>query len=497
MIDQAPVLIIVIPLIFALLTPVVGLWRKSLCYFWILTALALSAAFSVTVFVKVLNTGTIHYNLGGWTPPWGIEYVIDHLNALMLVVVSAIALLTAVYSRKSIEKEFPNKKTAFYTVFLLQATGFLGIVITGDMFNLYVFLEISSLAGYALIAIGEDGALFAAFKYIIIGTIGASFYLIGVGYIYIMTGSLNMADIAALLQQVNNTSVIHIAFAFILAGLIIKMALFPMYIWMPDAYTKAPSASSALIAPLMTKISAYILVRVIFTIFKPEFITANLPVTKIMLWLGFAAIIYGAIMSIAQTDFKRMLCFIIVAEIGYIVGGIGLFNPTAIKGAILHILNDAVMTAGLFFIAGIVKYKTGFHNLTDFKDLFKKMPVTMGAFVIIALSVIGVPPTCGFFSKWYLIKGAIIGNAWPFAAALLFSSLVNVVLFFRIFEIGYGFDHGHDSGGHEELGSGSLISEAPATMLLPSMLVSLIIIFTGIYNQTIITNIIEHVTPNL
>lgn len=198
-------------------------------------------------------------------------------------------------------------------------------------------------------------------------------------------------------------------------------------------------------------------------------------------------------MALAQTDFKRMLCYIVVAEVGYIVGGVGMANATAMKGAVLHILNDAVMTVGLFTVAGIVVYKTGHHDLSDFKDLFKKMPFTMSAFVVGALSIIGVPPTCGFFSKWYLIQGAIISKHWTFVAALLLSSLISLVLFFRVIEIGYDFHASHGGADHTAIA----IDEAPLSMLVPTVAVAVAIILIGLYNQTILSNIIALAVPKL
>jgi multicomponent Na+:H+ antiporter subunit D len=496
MVTQAPILIVVIPLLCAFLTPLIGLWKKALCYFWALVALSLCVSASIETLFAVIRSGTIHYRLGDWPPPFGIEYVVDHLNAMMLVIISVISLIVAVYSRRSVQEELPERTVYFYTVFLLQVTGFLGICITGDLFNLYVFLEIASLAGYALIAIGEDGAPLASFRYIVMGTIGACFYVLGMGYIYISTGSLNMGDLRELLPALYHSRVILTAVAFLLAGLAVKMALFPVHVWLPDAYTKAPSAASALIAPLMTKVSLYVMIRVLFTVFRPRLLADFLPVTHIMVWAGFVAICAGAIMALAQTDFKRMLCYVVVAEVGYIFGGMGLANATAMKGAILHILNDAVMTAGLFTVAGIIMYKMRHHVLSDFKDLFKKMPFTMGAFVVCALSIIGVPPTCGFFSKWYLIQGAFIAGHWAFVVALLGSSLINIILFFRIIEIGYVFKESH--GGHQPSGSGAVIlDEAPLSMLIPTMAIAMAIILIGLYNQTILSDVIAFAVPRL
>jgi multicomponent Na+:H+ antiporter subunit D len=496
MMEQAPVLIVVIPLMCAILSPLVGWMKKEYCYPWVILTLAASTVCAVITLNTVIHTGVIHYYLGGWLPPWGIEYVVDHLNAMMLVLISGTALLVAVYSKKSVEQELPDKIVYFYTVFLLQVTGFLGIVITGDVFNLYVFLEIASLAGYALIAIGEEGAPLASFRYVVLGTIGACFYLLAVGYLYVVTGSLNMADLAKLLPALYGSKVVLVAFAFFLVGIALKMALFPLHIWLPDAYTKAPSAASALLAPLMTKVAIYVMLRIMFTVFQPSFSIEILPVTKILLWTGIIAIFAGAIMALAQVDFKRMLCYIIVAEVGYMVGGVGVANAVAIKGTILHILNDVVMTVGLFTVAGIITYKMKHHNLTDFKAMFKKIPFTMAAFVIIALSIIGVPPLCGFFSKWYLIQGAAMAGSWVFVVALLFSSLVNVVLFFRIFEIGYGFRSSADAHGHGHEDA-VVIEEAPLSMLIPTMIVALFIILIGLYNQPIVANIIQYAVPKL
>ena len=233
-----------------------------------------------------------------------------------------------------------------------------------------------------------------------------------------------------------------------------------------------------------------------FTVFRPYLSFELLPMSKILLIAGIVAIFAGAIMALAQVDFKRMLCYIIVAEVGYMVGGVGLANSVALKGVVLHIMNDVVMTLGLFAVAGIISFKMRSHDLSDFKGLFKKMPFTMAAFVTVALSIIGVPPTCGFFSKWYLIQGSAIAGNWIFIVALLFSSLVNIVLFFRIIEIGYySFDssvsHGH---GHD---GDSVISEAPVSMLIPTLVVAVIILLVGFYNQSIIANIVQYAVPKL
>jgi multicomponent Na+:H+ antiporter subunit D len=486
------ILIIVVPLMSAFFIPVIGWWRKGLCYPLVVATLSVSALSSIFIMHAVVEEGTIHYYLGNWDPPWGIEYVIDHLNALMATIVSGISLIIAISSKRSVERELPERIVYFYCLFLLQVTGLLGIVVTGDLFNLYVFLEIASLAGYALIAIGEDGAPFASFNYMIYGTIGACFYLLSVGYLYVVTGSLNMADLSRILPDLYHSKVVLMAFAFFFVGVGLKMALFPLHVWLPDAYTYAPSAVSALVAPLMTKVGAYVLIRIIFTVFRPSFSMELIPATTILCWVAAMAILFGCILALGQTDLKRMLAYILIAEVGYIAMGVGLANKAGLTGAILHILNDALMMACLFLVVGAIMYKLGLRNIRQFTYLHRKMPLTMAAFTVTALSVIGIPPTCGFFSKWYLVLGAIDANRWLFAAVLLISSLLNAILFFRVIENVY-FEPAvaHNRGDHGEIS----MDEAPLSMLIPILIVTGGILSVGILSGKIISGIIQFALP--
>jgi len=489
---QAPALIVIVPLIAALIALLLGYWKKSLAYPVTLVALFASFLASLSTLKTVITSGVIHYRMGKWAPPWGIEYTIDHLAAFVLVIITFVSFMVAVYSRKSVEKELPDKIVFFYPVFILQIVGFLGIVITGDLFNLYVFLEIASLAGYALIAIGEDGAPLASFRYIIMGTVGACFYLLGVGYLYIVTGSLNIADLARLLPELYNSKVVLVAFSFFLAGIAVKMAVFPLHIWLPDAYTHAPSSVTALIAALMTKVSAYVLIRVMYTVFQPSFSIEMIPVTVILCWMAAIAIIAGCILALAQTDLKRMLSYILVAEVGYILLGIALANRAGLTGAILHILNDAFMMLCLFLVVGAIAYRLDTREISEFRYLHRKMPFTMGAFVLAALSVIGIPPTCGFFSKWYLILGAIDARQWIFVAVLLVSSLLNAILFFRVIEYAYLEPASeHNGEGHKKI----ITQEVPFSMLFPILVSAAGIMTLGIFSGKIISTIIQFAIP--
>ncbi|MDL1956617.1 MAG: monovalent cation/H+ antiporter subunit D family protein [Candidatus Desulfofervidus auxilii] len=497
MIEQFPALIVVTPLIMSFILFAVSWWNKRLCFPILILTLSACIVFAIGILDTVIKQGKpIHYYLGGWDPPWGIEYVIDHLNALVLVAVAVVAWLVAIYSKSAVEKELHESKLPqFYTLFLLQVTGLFGITATGDMFNLYVLLEIASFSAYAIIAMGERGADFAAFRYVIFGTIGACAYLLGVGYLYILTGSLNMADLSHLIPKLFYNKALLVGFAFFLVGVGIKMGIFPVHFWLPDAYTLAPSAVSALLAPLFTKVGAYVIIRIMFTVFDPSFSIKLYPVMDILGWIAAVGIIFACIMALAQSDLKRMFCYLIVAEMGYIVIGIASGNRLGLTGAILHIINDMFMMACLFTVAGAIMYQMGTRNIYEFRYLHRTMPITLAVFVVGALSVVGVPPACGFFSKWYLILGTIQAKKWLLLFVLLASSLINAVLFFRVIENAYlepreAHAHAHN-GGHPIV----TLDRVPLNMLIAMILIAAGIILLGLFSGKIVMNIIDFAIP--
>jgi len=491
MTSQVPALIIIVPLLAALAVNLAGWVRHSLCFPATVCAMVAAWLSSIGVMARVIAEGTIIYRMAGWDPPWGIAWHIDHLNAVILILISTVALINLVATRTSAAHEFENRLGTFYALYLLFVTGLMGIVITGDIFNLYVLLEIASLSGYALLGMGGSRAPVSSLNYLFMGTIGASLYLFGAGYLYIATGSLNMADIAAILPTIENIALIKVSFILCLIGLFIKMAFFPLHTWLPNAYSHAPNASASLIAPLTTKVMLYVMIRLILSIYQPDFAFDQLTIGPLIIWFAVLAIIAGSVLAWKQERLKRMLAYIIVVEVGYMVGGFWLGNEAGMTGAVLHILNDAMMTLCLFLAAGTIASKISADTLRDLQGLFKKMPFTMTAFVVGALSIIGVPPTCGFFSKWYLLSGGIQAGHYGFAAALIISSLVNVLLFFRVIEIGYfePFSPHHHHYHHDE--NEQVMQEASLDMLVPLLVTAGLLIVLGFYAQTLVTHIIE------
>jgi len=490
---QFPVLIIIVPMLAALVIVIAGWLNKAYCFPLAAAALGASLLAAIAVLNRVIHSGTISYRLAGWAPPWGIEYRVDHLSALVLVVIAAVAFINVVATRKIVQHDFPLKTGSFYGLYCLFATGLLGVVVTGDAFNLFVLLEITALTGYALIGMGSRQAPLASLNYIFMGTIGASFYLLGVGYLYLATGSLNMADLATLLPEISGSTVVMAAFLICLTGLYMKMALFPLHAWLPNAYAYAPSAAAGLIAPLTTKVMIYVLIRITLFVFKPDFTFAQAALNHAMVWLAVIAIVMGSVLALSQKSLKKTLVYIIVAEVGYMVGGLWLGNRIGIAGSILHIVNDAAMTLCVFLAAASLVFRLKGDNFTALRGSFRKMPITMAALVVGGLSIIGVPPTCGFFSKWYLISGALAAGQYHFFVALLFSSLVNVVIFFRIIEISYfepfvdhGQHHGHPA---------TRIHEAPVSMVAMLLLVAAGLVLLGIFSGDIMTHIIMPAIP--
>lgn len=477
--EHFPILIIAIGLFGAFFTPLIGLARKSLCSVWASFITLIQFLISISLLYMVLTSGNISYWLGGWEPPWGIEYAIDILNAFVLVIVAGVCFFTSVYARKSLGLEVPGKELPLYTLYILLATGMLGIVITGDIFNLYVFLEIASLAAYALVSVGDRQALMASFNYMVMGTISASFILLGIGYLYVMTGSLNMSDLSTLLPALYGRPAVLVALALLVVGLSIKTALFPLHTWLPDSYTHAPSAISAVLSGTFTKVGIYALIKVMFTVFSPQYVIETVPVMTILSGVAAVGIIAGSVLAIAQYDIKRMLAYSSVSQIGYIVLGIGMANKLAITGGILHILSHSLMKVGLFMVAGAIIYRTGIKNIHQLKGMGKKMPFTMAAFIIGALSMIGIPPTIGFASKFYLLWGAFEAGEWVFIAVILLSSLLTAVYFWRIFENAY-------YGVHGDLEQ----EEAPMSMLLPTLALAVMTVIIGLL-AFIPINIIE------
>lgn len=467
MLAHLPILQVIVPLMAA---PACLILRRPQLV-WMFTLLASTIAFIISILLlqQVMQTGTISYELGGWSPPWGIEYRIDKLNAFIALIISGVSTVVLVAAHTSIEKEIPQEKhTLFYILYLLSLTGMLGIVTTGDAFNVFVFLEISSLSAYSLIALGRDRrALWASFQYLIMGTIGATFILIGIGLMYQMTGTLNMVDLATRLPEVAETRTVTTAYVFFIVGVCLKLALFPLHLWLPNAYAHAPSIVTAFFAATSTKVAAYLLIRFTFSIFGVSFSFTTLPMEMVFLTLGLLGIFVASTVAIYQDNIKHVFAYSSVAQIGYMIVGFSMTTSAGLSAMLLHVFNHALMKGALFLALGAVMLRVGSTQLKDFQGLGRQMPLTMAAIVVGGLSLIGVPLTVGFVSKWYLVVAALEKGWWPVAGLVLLGSLLAVVYVWRIVETAYFKAPLAPIAGKEQ------VKEAPMAFLLPVwMLVS-------------------------
>lgn len=431
-------------------------------------------AISISLFAQTYEGAVISYHMGNWAPPIGIEYRIDIANAFVLLIVSGVAAIVLPYARRSIDAEIPaERQPLFYTAFLLCVAGLLGVTITGDAFNVFVFLEISALSTYALVAAGawtNRRALTAAYNYLIMGTVGATFFVIGIGMLYMVTGTLNMADLATRIAAHGNSSTVQMGFVFILVGIGLKLAMFPLHLWLPNAYSYAPSAVTVFLAATATKVAVYVMLRFMFSVFGFDYEFQANTLRLLVLPLAIIAMFAASIVAIFQDDLKRMLAYSSIAQIGYILLGFTFLTDTGLTAGIVHLFNHAVTKAALFMVAGSFIFAAGTSSLSKLGGIGRDMPWTTAAFVIAGLSIIGLPLTVGFVSKWYLVLAALELGWWPVALMIMASSLLAIIYIWRVIEIAY----------LKPAPEGVTRGEAPLSMLLPTWVFAGLTIWFGV-----------------
>lgn len=472
-VDHMAALQVAIPLIAA---PICALLRGGRLPWLLALAVSWFSLYaSVSLLTQVMDSGPISYHMGNWAPPFGIEYRVDAINAFVLMIVSGISAIALPYARRSVAHEVdPRRHGQFYTAYLLCLTGLLGVTITGDAFNIFVFLEISSLSTYVLVASGarkDRRALTAAYNYLILGTVGATFFVIGIGMLYMVTGTLNIADLAERLKPLSDSRVVQAGFAFIIVGMGLKLAMFPMHTWLPNAYTYAPSTVTVFLAATATKVSVYVVLRFLFTVFGPTYGFVPLTFEYIFLPLAILAMFAGSGAAIFQTNLKRLFAYSSVAQLGYMVLGVALGNIAGLTATVLHLFNHALMKGALFMALGCVALRIGTVTIDGVRGLGREMPWTFAAMVGAGLSLIGVPTTVGFISKWHLILGAVANGWWPVVLLVVASSLLAVIYIWKIIEAAY---IGQAPEGRTP------VAEAPLSMLVPLWVLVLANFYYGI-----------------
>lgn len=464
LIDHLPLLQVLVPFCAAPIIVLIGSRRLA----WPLAFIAsvISLIISIILMLSVREGGYITYSLGGWAPPLGIEYRIDATNAFVLTLISMIGAVVLPFAYTSVKDEIRTRDhSLFYACWMLCFTGLLGMVATGDAFNVFVFLEISSLSTYVLVAQGaskDRRALTAAYDYLIMGTIGATFFVIGLGMLYMATGTLNMADLADRISDQGANRTVRSGFAFIIVGMGLKVAMFPLHLWLPKAYTFAPSAVTVFLSATATKAALYVLMRFVFSVYHPDFAFAKNTLEIIFLPLAIIAMFSASIVAAFQINFKKMLAYSSIAQVGYMLLGIAILNETGLTASLLHMFNHGFAKALLFMGAGALVLRTGSSFYLQISGVGRKMPITAGAIVIGGLSLIGVPGTAGFLSKWLLIQAALERSSdnslyLLVALSVVLSSLLAVIYVWRLFEVLF----------LREPDLSIPISEAPVMMIIP------------------------------
>ncbi len=444
--QQLPALIVIVPL----LTSPLILLLKPQGLAWLATLAASLTAFAIAILLttQVLQGAVPSYEMGGWSPPYGIGLSIDAFSCIVLLVVTGASALALLAGRASIDSQIESSRQPFfYAAWLLALAGFLGIAVSADAFNIFVFMEISSLACYVLIAGGPDRqALPAVFKYLIIGTVAATFYLIGIGLVYMMTGTLALADMEARIGAVADQSPILVAAGFITIGLALKAAVFPLHVWLPNAYTHAPHIVTVFLAACATKVAIYVLLRFDFFVFQQNLVGHELQFSFFLLPLAVLAVLVASAAAVAESNLKRLLAYSSIAQIGYILLGASLLTSDGLTAGIVHMFNHALAKGALFLAVAGLALSSSSLQLEDLRGIARQRPWTMAAFVAAGLSLIGMPGTAGFISKWYLISAAVEQGALGAAlvVVIVVSSLLALAYIWRVVEPAY-FRQGNGS----------------------------------------------------
>jgi multicomponent Na+:H+ antiporter subunit D len=422
-------------------------------------------AFSLTASLssKVLGGEIIQYQIGLWKPPVGISLVVDPLALVMALIICLIGSLATIYSIRSMSKD--TRLTQYYTLLCLFQAGMLGVVLTGDLFNLFVFLEIMAVSSYALVAFRrEKEQIEAAIKYTVMSCLGTTCVLLGIAFLYGMYGQLNMAALALKIDSSMLPPVSSMALALLLLGFGIKAAFVPLHSWLPDAHPAAPSPVSAMLSGVMIKTGVYAMVRLSFTVY-------NLPSTLFIAYIGMITAIFGVSWAIVQSDVKRLLAYHSISQIGYILMGVGIGTTLGITGGLFHLVNHALFKALLFLCAGAVIYRTGTRDLNKLGGLMNKMPTTAIAFSVGALAISGVPPLNGFMSKWVIFWASIESGQILLAIVGALVSILTLASFLKVLRKAF----------FGKLPSNlSNVHDVPLLMIIPMIVLAIICVLFGI-----------------
>lgn len=473
-----PILLIAVPLGFAFIIPIFGFISKRIEKYIPTVVLLFNLVVSLSLIPKVLGNPIV-VSLGGFPPPFCINLVAGPIGILLSAVIALAGFFVSIYALDYI-KEGDTEK--YHILYLLLLTGATGVVLTGDIFNLFVFFEILCISSYALVAYsGNKAGAEAAVKYLIQGAIGSSFLLIGIGLLYGSFGTLNMADIARNIDSISDISV-FVPLVLIITGLGVEAAIFPLNAWLPDAHSSAPSSISAILSGIAIEIGIYAVARVLFTIFGVSLNTAS-NFLLFLVFLGLLTLLIGELSAFSQNNIKRMLAYSSIGQIGLILFALGIGTSYGVTGGLFQIVSHGLGKTLLFLAVGYMIHRTGSMDISNLKGIGSKMPIISLCFTIGAFSLVGLPPFVGFPSKFLIVKAAL------FKGEILFTILIGIVLlatviegayFFRVVQVLYF--KGRKADPKRE--------EAPVAALIPLFVLMVLIIVIGMYPR-LITGVLD------
>ncbi len=481
-----PVVITVLPLATALFIPLVPRRVTAVVAgavsVAVLTFASVAALFSL---FGVIGGGEFRYTFGNWTAAIGVEFAVTHFSAVLAVLVTVVTLLVLVYSLRDRGPDVqPGVTGSFYMLVLVNTAAMLGIAYTNDLFNLYVFMEMLSIASCAIVTInGKRDNLYAGLKYLIIGTVGAITILFGMAILYMLTGHLNMSIHGGLMAAVwaEHPVAMRLSLALILVGFAIKAAVFPVHTWLPDAHSVAPAPSSALLSSLVVKIYLVGAMKILFVVAGVE-VLSRTNIFLVLTWIGMIAMVGGSTLALGQQKVKRILAYSTVVNIGYIVLAVGIATEEAVSVALFHMISHAVLKAGLFLSVGAVIHRTGKQYVQEFAGAGYNMPLAMTVFTICALGMVGIPGTNGFMSKWYLILAAAGADRPIVLPVVLLSSFLNSLYFIPI--VTRAFIQRSRSEDHI-----MRRDNLPLSTSLPLVTIAVFVVATGLYPELIMPTV--------
>jgi len=479
-----PVLLIAVPLGLVFLTPVLSLLSRRAAKFIPPIALSFNLAVSCLLLPKVLDSPVI-VSIGGWQSAFSINLVAGPIGVLLAAVIAFVGLLVSIYAVDYIREGATDK---YHMLFLLLLTGATGVVLTGDIFNLFVFFEILCISSYALVAYaGDKAGIESAVKYLIQGSVGSSLLLIGIGLLYGIFGTLNMADIARNLESASPISV-FVPMALIVSGLGVEAAMFPLNAWLPDAHSSAPSSVSAVLSGIAIEVGLYAMVRIVFTVFGVSLdSTSNF--LLFLAVLGILTLLVGEMCAFNQKNIKRMLAYSSIGQMGLIVFALAMATSYAVTGGLFQLVSHTLAKALLFMAAGYMIWRAGSLDISALEGMGRRMPVTCLAFTIGAFSLVGLPPFIGFPSKFLIVRAALATKESLFFVLIglaLLGTVIEAAYFFRIVQVLYF--RGTNSSQERK--------EVPVVALLPIIAFVVLLIGIGIYPK-IITDILNSAASDL